>query len=255
MEVEWLLKRCQSCLLERQNRSRAPLEPITVDRILECVQIDLVDFRHEPDGQYKWILHIKDHFSKFTSLYPLKSKTSEEVANSIAHWIGCFGHPEILQCDNGREFKGYLLKLHQQYGIRVINGQPRTPRTQGLVEQANHTMKVKIRTWKTDIERHGLDPRKWPAALPRMALAMNRQPHSSLGNKTAYEVFFGRQARWPDAITNHLPNINATMENIPDEEGGPIEDEEMFEADNDIYGEEIGTEEAESEVPIVINRF
>lgn len=106
-----------------------------------------------------------------------------------------------------------------------------------------------------DIERYGLDPCKWAAALPRMALAMNRQPHSTLGNKTAYEVFFDRQARWPDAITNRLPNINATMENIPDEEGGPIEDEEMFETDNDIYGEEIGTEEAESEVPIVINRF
>ena len=29
------------------------------------------------------------------------------------------------------------------------------------------------------------------------------------------------------------------MEDIPDEEGGPIEDEEMFEEDNDIYGEEI----------------
>jgi hypothetical protein len=61
-----------------------------------------------------------------------------------------------------------------------------------------------------------------------MALAMNRQPHSSLGNETAYEVFFGRQARWPDAITNRLPNINATMEDIPDEEGGPIEDEGMY---------------------------
>ena len=154
VEVEWLLKRCQSCLLERQNRSRAPLEPIIVDRILERVQIDLVDFRHEPNGQYKWILHIKDHFSKFTSLYPLRSKTTDEVANSIAHWIGCFGHPEILQCDNGCEFKGYLLKLLQQYGIRVINGRPPIPRTQGLVEQPNHTMKVKIRTWKTDIERH-----------------------------------------------------------------------------------------------------
>ena len=40
-------------------------------------------------------------------------------------------------------------------------------------------------------------------------------------------------------LTNRLPNINATMEDIPDEEGGPIEDEEMFEEDNDIYGEEI----------------
>jgi hypothetical protein len=52
-KVEWLLQHCQSCLLERQNRSRAPLEPIISDHTLQQVQIDLVDFCHEPDGQYK----------------------------------------------------------------------------------------------------------------------------------------------------------------------------------------------------------
>jgi len=61
-EVEWLLKRCQSYLLECQNRSRVPHEPIIIGRTLERVRIDLVDFRHEPDRQFKWILHIKDHF-------------------------------------------------------------------------------------------------------------------------------------------------------------------------------------------------
>lgn len=147
-QVEWLLKRCQTCLLERQNRSRAPLQSIIFNRTLERVQIDLVDFRHEPDGQYKWILHVKDHFSKFTSLYALKSKTSEEVAGSIAQRIGMLGHPEILQCDNGREFKGVQLQLLKSFGIHVINGRPRTPRTQGLVERANGTMKYKIQWWK-----------------------------------------------------------------------------------------------------------
>jgi len=53
-QVEWLLKRCRTCFLERQTRSCAPLQPIIFNRTLERVQIDLVDFRYEPHGQYKY---------------------------------------------------------------------------------------------------------------------------------------------------------------------------------------------------------
>jgi hypothetical protein len=64
----------------RPNRIRPPLEP---EFALEKVQIDLVDMRHQPDRQYKWILHVKDHFTMFSCLYPLKSKQAEEVADNI----------------------------------------------------------------------------------------------------------------------------------------------------------------------------
>jgi len=169
-EVEWLSKHCQSCLLERQNRSHAPLEPIISDYTLQRVQIDLVDFRHEPHGQYKWVLHIMDHFSKWTSLFALKSKSAAKVADALAMFIGFFGYPEIIQCDNGREFKGVLLVLLKQYGIKVINGRPHSPQTQGLVEQANGTMKSKIRTMKADLEHAGYDPKKWATALHQQQL-------------------------------------------------------------------------------------
>ncbi|KAG0634332.1 hypothetical protein HOY80DRAFT_1005238 [Tuber brumale] len=52
-EVEWLLKHCQTCLLSWQNRSRVLLKPIVSDHTLQRIQIDLVDMRHEPDGQFK----------------------------------------------------------------------------------------------------------------------------------------------------------------------------------------------------------
>jgi hypothetical protein len=67
----------------RPNRTRPPLEPIISECALERVQIDLVDMRHQPNRQYKWILHVKDHFIKFSCLYPLKSKQAEEVADNI----------------------------------------------------------------------------------------------------------------------------------------------------------------------------
>ena len=76
----------------------------------------------EADGQYKWILHIKDHFSKFSAFYALKSKESAEVVYALAHFISLFGPPDSLQCDNGREFKGMVIALLKHYGIALKNG-------------------------------------------------------------------------------------------------------------------------------------
>ncbi|KFZ23265.1 hypothetical protein V502_02250 [Pseudogymnoascus sp. VKM F-4520 (FW-2644)] len=113
---------------------KAPLVPIVTERAWEWVEIDLIYMRHEPSGQFKWILHIKDHFSKYTQLYPLKSKHAELIAEAFALFIAAFLPPNIVQADNGKEFKGALLILLRKYGIQVINGAPRSPQTQGLPE-------------------------------------------------------------------------------------------------------------------------
>lgn len=34
----------------------------------------MIDLSSRPDGVYKWICHIKDHFSKYSQAYPLESK-------------------------------------------------------------------------------------------------------------------------------------------------------------------------------------
>lgn len=73
--------------------------------------------RHEPSDQFKWILHIKDHFTKYTQLYALQSKEAEPIAKAFLQFIGAFLPPKIVQTDNGREFKGALLILLRQYGI------------------------------------------------------------------------------------------------------------------------------------------
>ena len=39
--------------------------------------------RSKPNSEYKWILQIRNHFSKYYALYPLKQKTAEEVATAV----------------------------------------------------------------------------------------------------------------------------------------------------------------------------
>ena len=124
-----MLKNCGICIQSRPSNSRAPLEPIQSNYTLERVQIDLVDMRATPHQGNHWILHIKDHFSKYSFLCPLADKTSDGIVKCIAEWLGIVGIPRILQCDNGKEFKGALLILLKKYGIKIINGRPRHPQS------------------------------------------------------------------------------------------------------------------------------
>jgi transposase InsO family protein len=207
-EVAWLLERCQVCLMSRKSTTKAPLTPIVSGQILERVQIDLMDFRAEPDGVYHWILHIKDHFSKYTVLRALKTKHSQEVANELANFVADFGVPIIMQADNGTEFKGILTALLQDHGIHIINGRPRHPQSQGLVEQGNGVAKTKLRAIQEETGWYN-----WASQITEVQMAMNLQSHSSLPNKMSpYEVMFGRKPRWIDSIPLHIRRMTEILE-------------------------------------------
>ena len=159
-EVNFLVKLCEICHRKAHSKSKGPLKNIVSTRLFERVQIDLIDMTATPDGDFVWICHMEDHFSKFHMLFPMANKEAPTVARKVHHWVAVLGVFEILQSDNGSEFKGACLELMRRYGIKVINGRPRTPRTQGLIEQANGSVKNKINSWKRD---HGSS--HWADAL------------------------------------------------------------------------------------------
>ena len=45
---------------------------------------------------------------------------------AVNRWIFIFGVVDILQSGNGSEFKGVCPELVKSFGIRMINGRPRT---------------------------------------------------------------------------------------------------------------------------------
>ena len=190
-QVSLLLKQCVTCVNMASNRTRAPLQPIYVERTLERLQIDMVDMSSIPAGPYKWILHVKDHFSKYSMLYALSTKESAKIADCLQEFVRYYGVPDIIQSDNGREFKGAVTLLCKRFKIKVINGRPRHPQTQGLVEQANGVAKTKINAWM-----HQNNSKYWPDALSVVESQMNNQQHTSLPRHlTPFRVFNNRRAR------------------------------------------------------------
>lgn len=145
--------------------------------------------RSQSNENMRWICHIKCHFSKFNVLYAMLNKRIFSMCKCLKCYINHVGISDIMQCDNGKEFKEAALMLLKNQGIKVINGRLRIPRTQGLMKQANGVMKDKI---KRRIKVTG--DRQWTQHLARVVLAMNIQGHDSLPYKMSpYEVSFGRK--------------------------------------------------------------
>ena len=78
--------------------------------ILTILKIDLIDMRARPDGEYCWIAHARDHFTRFSWAKPMKSKEAKNVASFLFEIFMTFGVPRILHSDNGKEFVAQIIK-------------------------------------------------------------------------------------------------------------------------------------------------
>ncbi|CAF1495143.1 unnamed protein product [Didymodactylos carnosus] len=98
--------------------------------------------RTRPDvvsADVTWILNCVDHFSKFSWAYPLRSKSTNEVAHRLKELFFVFGPPRLLHSDNGTELVAtVIVELKQLFPeMTLVRGRPRHPQSQGCVERAN----------------------------------------------------------------------------------------------------------------------
>ena len=89
--VEDYVKSCKSCELHRPLKDRDIIRNITASKNWERIQIDLIDVKKyaEHNAGFTWILHAVDVYSRFSFVYPMKSKTAIEVI--LFHLI-CIGN-------------------------------------------------------------------------------------------------------------------------------------------------------------------
>lgn len=119
--------------------NKLPLNPVQSGKVLNQVQIDLVDMSASPSVTdtpgitYKYILVVLDVFSRFSFLRPLRSKSSSEVAQRLIEIFSDTGPPVRIQSDQGTEFKGCVKILMQAMGVKIIYSRPYHPQAQGKV--------------------------------------------------------------------------------------------------------------------------
>ena len=110
--IHIFISTCSACVLRAPPQKPPAGKPIISLGFLTRVQIDLIliDMSSRHDGEYRWILHMRDHYSKFSYTHPLTSKRASEVASKVMQTFCLFGAPKILQSDNGREFVAAVIE-------------------------------------------------------------------------------------------------------------------------------------------------
>ena len=84
--------------------------------------MNLIDMRQSPDHDSNYICHVMDHYTKFHIIYPLKTKSAQEVAFSLEERVLAYmGTPRIFHSDNGCEFVNQVLRsLFEKWGGGTI---------------------------------------------------------------------------------------------------------------------------------------
>jgi transposase InsO family protein len=168
-----------------QRKPQTNIKPILTSKPGAMVQIDLIDFSHNPSaGNYNYILNVIDVFSRKCWLMPLKFKTSAAVDSALEKIILDFNKEytiSVIQSDNGTEFNG---NVFQKFGIKHLTSRSYTPQQQGLCERSNGTIKSILRKVLFSEKK-----KDWKRYLPEIQNIYNTTVNRSL-NKTPDEVFF-----------------------------------------------------------------
>ena len=220
------------CSLHQQQKSvtdhlRRPISrPIQANDFLSHIQFDLMDFRNltcSCGKNHQWLLHVIDHYSKFSWLFPLISKTSEQVLQSITQLFWQIGFPKKLHTDNGKEFKNENMKdFCQRHQIELVHGAPRTPQTQGLVERNNRTAKENLTNILKE-KKVSLDT--WCLFLGEAAYKKSITKHRAT-SRTPYELVFGI-----------LPHQTHTTISPSAEEEGESEDKPTIQCEKELISD------------------
>jgi len=151
----------------------------------------------------------------------------------LFHFLG--SPPKILQSDNGKEFTAVIIKelISLWPTVKIINGRPCHPQSQGLVERANGILQQKLGKWKEDTGRHD-----WSFGLRLVILSMNHS-YCCSHKKTPYELVYGDKPHGNCTLIEDLFSKGIyDEENIP--ETIKIDDHEYSDEnlDDDITNEQ-----------------
>ena len=163
-------------------RNRVSPKHVVSNKVNDRWQLDLIDMKADQvshDGKnQRYILSVIDTFSRFLFLRSLPRKDSKTVAECLSRIFADQGQPQVIQCDQGTEFKGTVKKLLQDRGIKVLRSRPYHPQSQGKCERSHREVRNKIAFMAK--RKRGYN---WSRNLHQIQEAINDIPKEVLGNR------------------------------------------------------------------------
>ena len=170
-------KRCDQCARAKPGppRKRAGLGHKSVGAPLERIAIDIMGPLPVSESGNEYIMVVGDYYTKWTEAYAIKNHTALTVAeNLVQRFISRFGVPHEFHSDQGREFESNLIKeLCKLLHIRKTRTVPFNPKSDGMIERFNRTIKNLLRVMVNDAQND------WDDHLPYILMAYRASVHES----------------------------------------------------------------------------
>ena len=199
-DVEEYVRTCHGCQSVTPSKTKPPhigsFE--TPDQRFTHVHLDIVGPLPASKG-YKYILTIKDRFTRFLQAIPLIRPTSEAIAEAfMLHWTALFGIPSICTSDQGPNLTSDLFKgLQDQLGIKVNYSPIYYPQANGMIERSHQSLKNSIKA--SLIEMGDKYQQNWVYYLPWALLGIRSAFNRDLGT-SSMEMTMGKHAQLPGTI-------------------------------------------------------
>lgn len=213
---------CEYCVKGKMARKPFPKEADHKSQaILDLLHTDVCGpMQTVTPGNKRYVMTIIDDFSRFTTVYFLKTK--DEVGAKIKEFIQMaitqFSKtPKCVRSDRGREYvNAELIDYLKGKGIQIQYTAAYSPQQNGIAERKNRSL---IEMAKCMLLDANLEKRYWAEAVNTANFLQNRLPTRAT-EKTPYELWHSRK---PNVKNLHIFGCDVYMQ-IPKEQRRKLDD-------------------------------
>lgn len=174
---------------------------IVTTRPFELVSIDFLHLEACKQG-FEYILVVIDHYTGFAQAYATKNKSAKTVVDKLFNdFTLCFGFPERIHRDIGREIENQLMEqLQRSCEVRGSHTTCYHPQGNGKCERFNRTLLSMLRMLTNTQKAY------WKSSLSKLVHTYNCT-RSGVTGFSPYFLLDGRSPRLPiDLLFNLQPS-------------------------------------------------
>lgn len=215
-DVANYVRKCRTCAAHKPDQKKPSglmAEHPKPSQPYEILSSDLMGPLPRSHRGYRYILVIQDYFSKFCSVFPLRTASADALTKKIEEEVFLmFGVLRLFICDNGKQYRStQFRRMLETYKCKIKYTGFYHPQADPT-ERYNRTLKTMISMFVS--ENH----RTWDVNLARLACATRTAKHDST-RLSPYFVNFGRRMILCGEDFNKGPIVKGeSEESVPKDE-------------------------------------
>jgi len=207
--VKKYINSCLKCIIfsPKEGKGEGLLNLIDKgNKPFQTIHIDHFGPINQTKGRFKHILVIVDAFSKFLTLYPVRTVAAKETCSKLSQYFKCYSKPFKIISDRGSCFRSEVFQeFCQTNDIKHIKTAVGSPSSNGQVERYNRGLAIMLSKLMSEHNNN------WNDYLYKIQFAVNNTVNRSIQN-TPSKLLFGinQVGEQNDYVRLYLQAVNET---------------------------------------------